>query len=236
MAKDCFTFKQFVVHQDRCTMKVGTDGTLLGAWAAMERPDGRVLDIGTGTGLMALMMAQRYPAARVTAIDIDQAAVEQAADNVMKSPFADRIEVCQADVNTFEAGEGYDAIVCNPPYFMDALTCPEAQRTMARHATTLNYKSLAEIAKKLLKPHAVLSVVIPVEYEENLESAVTFEGLFVSRVCQIKTTPNKLPKRLLMEIRKQPVDAIDFTEQVLEISPGIRSDWYHELTKDFYIK
>jgi tRNA1Val (adenine37-N6)-methyltransferase len=236
MSKNSFQFKQFTVYQERCAMKVGTDGTLLGAWANAPEGPSSILDIGTGTGLVALMMAQRFPEATIHGIDIDTEAVAQATENVARSPFASRIMINRCDATKITDMEGYDAIVCNPPYFVDALTCPEAQRTMARHATTLNYKSLAKIAKKLLKPHAVLSVVIPVEYEENLESAVTFEGLFVSRVCQIKTTPNKLPKRLLMEIRKQPVDAIDFTEQVLEISPGIRSDWYHELTKDFYIK
>ena len=133
MRGDSFTFKQFVVRQDRCAMKVGTDGMLLGAWAEMDKPDGRVLDIGTGTGLMALMMAQRYPEARVTAVDIDEMAVSQAVENVKASPFADRIEVLQADVNAFETEKKFDSIVCNPPFFNNVLICPDSQRTQARY-------------------------------------------------------------------------------------------------------
>ena len=121
MGGDSFTFKQFVVQQDRCAMKVGTDGTLLGAWAELVKADGRILDIGTGTGLIAMMMAQRYPEARITAIDIDEMAVLQAVDNVNASPFADRIEVFQADVNAFEPTEKFNSIVCNPPFFNNAM-------------------------------------------------------------------------------------------------------------------
>ena len=113
MGKDSFTFRQFVVRQEHCAMKVGTDGTLLGAWAELERQDGRVLDIGTGTGLIALMMAQRFPNAWVTAIDIDEMAFSQAADNVKHSPFADRIDVAQVDVNVFEPSLDVENIIWN---------------------------------------------------------------------------------------------------------------------------
>lgn len=236
MAKDCFTFKQFVVYQDRCAMKVGTDGTLLGAWAAMERPDGRILDIGTGTGLIALMMAQRYPAARVTAIDIDQAAVEQATDNVQKSPFADRIEVRMADVNAFEAGEGYDAIVCNPPYFNNALLCPDNQRTQARHTLSLSYGQLMSAAYRLLDDAGLFSVIIPNDSFQQLESEAHLAGFFLSRVYGVRTITGKPVKRYMIELRKHPDKELVKNDVLIEDSPNNRSDWYRELTKDFYIK
>ena len=108
-------------------MKVGTDGTLLGAWALASAGPCRVLDVGTGTGLIALMMAQRYPEAQVIAIDIDEKAVFQAQENVLASPFADRIQVLEADVQTFEDSEKFDSIVCNPPFFEDSLVCPDSR-------------------------------------------------------------------------------------------------------------
>ena len=109
-------------------MKVGTDGTLLGAWASLGLPEGRILDIGTGTGLIALMMAQRFPQSLVTAIDIDAEAVGQARENVASSPFAGLIEVVQADVRSYQTECLFDAIVSNPPYFSHSLECPDGQR------------------------------------------------------------------------------------------------------------
>ena len=133
MANGYFQFKQFTVRQQHCAMKVGTDGTLLGAWAKASAGPCRVLDVGTGTGLIALMMAQRYPEALAVAIDIDEKAVFQAQENVTASPFADRIQVLEADVQTFADSEKFDSIVCNPPFFEDSLVCPDPQRTEARH-------------------------------------------------------------------------------------------------------
>ena len=236
MAKNRFQFKQFTVYQDQCAMKVGTDGTLLGAWADAPVTAKRILDIGTGTGLVALMMAQRFPEAQVIGVDIDPDAAKQAQENVVGSPFANRIMINKKDATKMNDKEGYDAIVCNPPYFVDSLTCPENQRTLARHAVSLTYESLMQAASRLLNKDGILSLVIPADNQDDVESSATFNGLFLNRICLIKTTPNKLPKRHLVEFRKQPVIHVNFEEQVLELIPGQRSEWYHELTKDFYIK
>lgn len=217
-------------------MKVGTDGTLLGAWANAPEGASRILDIGTGTGLIALMMAQRFPDAQIIGIDIDSDATIQAMENVATSPFDDRIMINREDATKFEDKEGFDAIVSNPPYFVDSLTCPGEQRTMARHAVALNYQTLMHTANKLLKNDGIISIVIPTENIEDINSVSACEGLFVTRLCKIKTTPNKQPKRQLVEIRKHPVDKIDYREEILENNPGHRSEWYHNLTKDFYIK
>lgn len=236
MANSYFQFKRFTVCQQHCAMKVGTDGTLLGAWAAAPQAPGRILDIGTGTGLIALMMAQRFPEALVTAIDIDEMAVSQAAENIAASPFADRISVVAADVQTFRTAEKFDSIVCNPPFFEDSLTCPDPQRTEARHTVTLGYRQLMEAAFRLLAITGRLSVIIPADCRSRLESEAHLAGFFVSRVCSVQTTPSKPPKRYMIEFAKTPVNEVDMTTGIIEISPQVRSDWYRQLTEDFYIK
>ena len=228
-----FDFKKFRIEQDRCAMKVGTDGVLLGAWAEGGR---RILDIGTGTGVIALMMAQRYPEARVTAIDIDAAAVEQANENVQDSPFAERIQVSQADVNAFETLEPYDAIVCNPPYFDKALTCPDNQRTQARHTTSLSYQQLMTAACRLLQDEGVFSLIIPNDFFQQLESELHLAGLFLTRVYGVRTVEGKPIKRYLIELRKSPKNELVKKEVLIDDAPNVRSEWYRELTKDFYIK
>ena len=236
MRGESFTFKQFVVRQERCAMKVGTDGTLLGAWAELAKADGRVLDIGTGTGLMALMMAQRYPKALVTAIDIDEMAVSQAAENVKDSPFADRIEVRQADVRVFELTEMFDSIVCNPPFFNNALVCPDNQRTQARHTTSLSYQQLMSAAWRLLSEEGLFSVIIPNDFFQQLESEAHLAGFFLTRVFGVRTIEGKPIKRYLIELRKHPYIELIKKDVMIEDEPNVRSIWYRELTKDFYIK
>ena len=236
MANGYFQFKQFTVRQQHCAMKVGTDGTLLGAWSQASAGPCRVLDVGTGTGLIALMMAQRYPEAEFIAIDIDEKAVFQAQENVSASPFADRIKVLEADVQTFEDSVKFDSIVCNPPFFEDSLVCPDPQRAEARHTVSLGYRQLMESAFRLLKEDGRFSVIIPADCRSRLESEAHLRGFFISRLCSVQTTPKKAPKRYMIEFVKQTVNEIDITNGILESSPQIRSDWYRELTQDFYIK
>lgn len=138
MPKSSFKFKQFTIFHDKCAMKVGTDGVLLGAWAPADKAK-RILDVGTGTGLIALQLAQRNPHARITAIEIDAAAAGQATENVSHSPWADRVEVICHDFRDYQPENRFDLIVSNPPYFIDALKCPDEQRCTARHAGNLNY-------------------------------------------------------------------------------------------------
>lgn len=236
MSNDYFQFRQFVVHQQRCAMKVGTDGTLLGAWAAAPSGQCRILDIGTGTGLIALMMAQRYPEAEVTGIDIDEDAVTQAVDNVRLSPFSERVRIYRQDIVNFTDIIGFDAIVSNPPYFVDSLACPDDQRTIARHAVSLTYEQLMHQVYRLLKDEGRFSVVVPSDCRAKIEAAACLEGFFTTRVCLIKTTPRKQPKRQLIEFQKHPVSELDISEGVIEVSPNVRSEWYQQLTKEFYIK
>ena len=221
MSNDYFQFRQFIVHQQRCAMKVGTDGTLLGAWAWAPSGRCRILDIGTGTGLIALMMAQRFPESSVLGIDIDSEAVAQATENVQLSPFSERINILQKDLMKF---------------VVDSLECPDDQRTIARHTVSLTNEGLIRQAYRLLKDDGCLSLVIPSESRSLIESAASLEGFFLSRVCLIKTTPRKQPKRQLIEFRKHAAKELVIEEGIIEDSPNVRSAWYQQLTKEFYIK
>lgn len=231
MANDYFKFRQFTVHQDRCAMKIGTDGTLLGAWA---RGGMSVLDIGTGTGLIALMMAQRFPDSQIVGIDIDPVAVEQARENVAASPFLN-IDIIEVDAKTYNVQRStFNVIVSNPPYFTDSLKCPDAQRSLARHSSSLSYGELMTVVNRLLADDGEFSVVIPFDCKALLESEAALAGLFKVRECAVKTTPKKQPRRYLLAFRKHPGD-FELTEGIIETAPNVRSPWYQELTKDFYL-
>ena len=221
--ENMFQFKQFVIEQELCAMKVGTDGVLLGAWA---RGGQWVLDIGTGTGVIALMMAQRYPEAQVTAIDIDEGAVRQTLLNVETSPFTTQIVVRHEPVQEHQ-GE-YDAIVSNPPFFIDSLAAPDLQRNMARHTETLSYGQLMQAAYRLLTDDGEFSVVVPFDYRRRMEDEAIFVGFFPSRVCGVKTTDRKPVKRYLLAFRKHPCQC---EEEVLTIGDSR----YQQLTQDFYL-
>ena len=215
-------------------MKVGTDGTLLGAWSSVPCGQCRLLDIGTGTGLVALMLAQRAPEAEVFGIDIDEDAVLQAQENVDASPFVHRIQILQGDISYYES-DPFNAIVCNPPYFVESLTCPDVQRTTARHTVSLTYSKLMHSAYRLLSDEGAFSVIVPFECRSRLESEAALAGFFLSKICSIKTTPNKPVKRYLIELAKHPVNELDIKEGIIEVFPHVRSDWYQALTKDFYL-
>ena len=222
-----FRFKQFTIEQDECAMKVGTDGVLLGAWA---RGGSRVLDVGTGTGIIALMMAQRYPEAHVLGIDIDEGAVRQATTNVLATPFSSRIRIQQTKLQDMDDSFTgcFDAIVSNPPFFIDSLAAPDEQRNLARHTATLTYAELMQTAWRLLSDDGELSVVVPFNYRQRMEDEAIFVGFFPSRVCAVKTTDRKPAKRYLLSFRKHPCPCEK--EQLT-----IGSEAYRQLTGDFYL-
>ena len=235
-----FTFKQFHIIDDHTAMKVGTDGVLLGAWA---KGGTRILDIGTGTGLIALMMAQRFSTAQIDAIEIDKGALEDAHLNVSASPFNDRINILNSSLQDYascsENQEGgiYDAIVCNPPYFINSLKNPlQQQRTTARHTDTLSHQELIYHSERLLKPNGTLSVIIPSDNKDILEAEAIFNGLSILKITNIKTKSSKLAKRCLIEFGKDTNAVCKIEEQVLNDDNGVRTMWYQNLTQAFYIK
>ncbi len=228
-----FTFRQFHIEQDKCAMKVGTDGVLLGSWAKGGK---RILDIGTGTGLIALMMAQRFPDANIDAIEIDENAVIQATENVLRSPFTKQIVVKHCSLQTYsETKEKYDSIICNPPYFVDSLKSNDNNRTVARHTDTLPFNELIKCTYQLLTPNGHFSLVLPVESYRILEPEAILNGFSVIKKVLVKTTPSKQPKRILVELGKVPDEYFSTTEY-LQDSAGNKSEWYKEITKEFYLK
>jgi len=230
MSNSHFDFQHFRICQDRCAMKVGTDGVLLGAWAEMAVGAGRnVLDVGTGTGIVALMMAQRYAEANVVAIDIDDSSASQASENAAASPFADRIKVENTALQSLSDRQLYDAIVCNPPFFYNSLTCPDQQRTIARHAISLTACDIARHSARLLAPVGQLSVILPFTQKELMESEASFAGLYLCRRCAVKTSERKSPSRILLAFTNIPCADIDNT------AITIGDETYHQLTKDFYL-
>lgn len=230
--KIMFRFKQFTIHQNKCAMKVGTDGVLLGAWAMGGK---RILDIGTGTGLIALMIAQRFPDAIITAIDIDNEACNQAKANVSESPFSERINIIHSSLQEFaETNFTFDAIVSNPPFFEDSLECPDAQRTAARHTSSLSFRDLIRHAAAMLTTDGTLSIIIPTDRFPHVETEAILQGLYLTRRTDVKTVERKAPKRTLLTFSKHRPDNIISETQIL-MTNNHRSDWYNEITKDFYL-
>ena len=232
-----FRFRQFTVRHDRCAMKVGTDGVLLGAWAPVPS-SGSVLDIGTGTGLIALMVAQRAPQVQVVGIDIDAGAVLQANENVAASPFSSRVGILQVELSAFAASctERYDAIVCNPPFFTESLLPPDQARSAARHEQSLPFPTLVACASQLLLDDGSLSVVLPSSALEDFRSEAFAHDLVLTRLCRVRTTPSKSPKRILGTFVKAPSTPFRFEEETLILMEGgARSAAYSALTSEFYL-
>ncbi len=215
-------------------MKVGTDGVLLGAWASVEHAR-RVLDVGCGSGLIGLMLAQRYPEAEVVGIEIDQEAAAQAAENVAASPWGHRVQVVAGDFCTYQPAEPFDLIVSNPPYFVDALRPPVGERSLARHAAGLNYESLFRHGMELLAPLGRVCVVLPAEVERVAVDAAFRNGLHVSEKVCIYTKEGK-PLRRVMLAFTTAIDPCQTTDFYLMNADGSYSDAYRRLTDEFYLK
>ena len=196
MSNQYFDFKRFRIEQDRCSMKVGTDGVLLGAWFPMEWGK-TVLDVGCGTGLVAIMAAQRG-ASSVTAVEIDPEASEQAFQNAANSEWSDRIFVQCADFAHFTAEIRFDRIVSNPPYFRDSLRCPDQGRNAARHNDSLSYETLVRCSAALLAPDGLLCVVLPYDAVGEFTKCASGFGLNLFHETDVVTAPGKQPKRSLL--------------------------------------
>lgn len=232
MSNDYFRFKQFCIHHIRCAMKVGTDGVLLGAWGGVEGR--RILDIGTGTGLIALMAAQRNPEAKVFGIDVDEEAVFQARENIAESPFCSRIECILKDFLAFETKELFDAILCNPPFFTEDTLPDDKSRALARNNKNLPFPLLINKVAELLAEDGVFSLVVPNGLVQEIVGLCLENGLHLVRRCQVHTTAQKPPRRTLLAFSRKDKKC---DEQVLCLmdKDGSRTAQYQELTNDFYL-
>lgn len=236
-----FTFKQFHIDDTHCSMKVGTDGVLLGAWAALHEST-NLLDIGTGSGLIALMLAQRNAQAHVTGIELDEAAAADARQNVAASPFASRINIVCGNVLTYPDAAGgavFDHIVSNPPYHEEELLPPSARRAAARHTSGggLTFAALLRTAAHVIVPgpQSRFSVILPSPALPTFLPLAAVHGFYLARQTNVVTRPGKPCKRVLLEFRLQPTPTAQTDELVLVADDGGRSAAYSALCADFYL-
>ena len=233
-----FQFKQFTIEQDRCAMKIGTDGVLLGAWAPVEQNPFSILDIGTGTGIIALMLAQRSTAQQIDALEIDEQAYEQATDNFENSPWNDRLFCFHAGLDEFmeEPEDEYDLIVSNPPFYAEDYKTNNDQRDLARFQDALPFEDLIEAADLLLSENGILAVIIPFKEEDRfLAIAKEFE-LYPTRITRVKGTPTAEIKRSLLALSRNKTTLFSIDELTIEIGRHEYTPEYIALTQDFYLK
>jgi tRNA1Val (adenine37-N6)-methyltransferase len=238
MAKNSFfKFKQFTVRQDQCTMKVCTDACVLGAWADVKGCE-RILDIGTGTGLLSLMIAQRDRNVKIDAIEIDQLAFEQAEQNVKESPFQSRIELTRTAVQDYDPGYQYDSVVSNPPFFQSDLRSPRKSKNVAHHAESLSFEELLFALDRLISPAGSFTVLLPMEESIVFSSKAVDLNWYVERNLVLYHHSGKKPfRRLTRFCRTEVFENGQITEDLYIYEPDGKS--YHprfrELMKDYYL-
>lgn len=232
-----FKFKQFIINQSRCAMKIGTDAVLLGAWTSLDSDPRSILDIGAGTGVLALMLAQRSAAELIDAIEIDDAAYEQCVDNFEASPWGDRLFCYHATLEEFvaEIDDQYDLIISNPPFYSNTYKSNNAQRDLARFMDAMPFKQLIESTSQLLSSKGSFSVIIPFSEEHNFIELAAKEHLFLNRQLRIKGSPQSEIKRSLLQFSFQE-STIDQKELIIETTRHQYTKDYIALTQDFYLK
>ncbi len=232
-----FKFKQFTIQQDRCAMKIGTDGVLLGAWVSLENKPDSILDIGAGTGILSLQLAQRSFAEIIEAIEIDEDAFEQCVDNFEASPWGDRLFCYHASSQEFaeEIETEYDLIIANPPFYSDNYKSENETRNQARFTDSLPFRDLAIMAFQFLSKNGIFALILPRKEEESFISIASEVGLFPKRICRVRGTKTSEIKRSLLEFSFQKTDTI-LEELTIEISRHNYTKEYQDLVKEFYLK
>ena len=235
-----FQFKEFTVQQDKTAMKIGTDGVLLGAWCSVDNYPDAVLDIGSGTGIISLMLAQRSDAMTIDAVEIDENAYEQTVENFEQSDWADRLYCYNATFSEFateieEEEERYDLIVSNPPFYTDDFKSEDSARNKARFTTSLSFKDLIFGVSKILSLNGIFSVIIHFKEEEIFIKLAKENKLFLNRVCRVQGNKSSEIKRSLLEFSFHQKELKE-EQLTIEISRHQYTKEYIELTKDFYLK
>tara|TARA_B110000967_G_scaffold114368_1_gene117030 strand:+ start:378 stop:1091 length:714 start_codon:yes stop_codon:yes gene_type:complete len=232
-----FRFKQFSVAQERCAMKIGTDAVLLGAWTDVDSQPNSILDIGAGTGVLALMLAQRSGAELIDALEIDDAAYEQCVGNFEASDWGDRLFCYHAALDEFteEIEDQYDLIISNPPFYTDTFKTENEERNKARFEDAMPFTELLKSVSKLLSPTGQFNVVIPFSEESSFIELAAKEGLYPSRILHIRGQESSPVKRSLICFRFEK-QTIETQELIIEITRHQYTKEYTNLTKDFYLK
>lgn len=232
MMSDVFQFKRFAVCQRRSAMKVGTDGVLLGAWCDADGV-GRALDVGCGTGLISLMIAQKSPSAFVDAVDLDAIAVDEASANFADSPWSERLRVACVDYANFATDVPYDLIVSNPPFFVEKVLSPERRRSCARQCDSLPFDILFRKSYSMLSDAGRFAIITPASIEQEILFAAGEANFWVKKRTYVKTKAEKPAKRILWEFVKHETSP-QSSELILLDADGARSKAYSALTDDFY--
>ncbi|MCB4798530.1 tRNA1(Val) (adenine(37)-N6)-methyltransferase [Neotamlana laminarinivorans] len=237
MANTPFVFKQFTVNQNQCAMKIGTDGVLLGAWTSIAKKPFSILDIGAGTGILALMLAQRSNAEVIDALEIDDAAYEQCVDNFEQSPWGDRLFCYHASIEEFadEIEDKYDLIVCNPPFYAEDYKTDNKQRDLARFQDAMPFQHLLECVAILLDKKGSFTVIIPYSEEDKFIELALKHKLFANTVLHVKGNLNTPKKRSLIEFSFENKQ-LQTETLVIENERHNYTTEYINLTKDFYLK
>ena len=235
MGSPSFRFKQFEIWHDRCAQKVGTDGVLLGAWADLKQSK-HILDVGTGSGLIALMAAQRASEAEVVGIEIDPDAARQASENAQRSPFSERITITQSDVRDFHSPLAFDCILSNPPFFTEETRPPVSERAIARNTATLTFVELIAAVGRLLADEGCFHVVRPSSAVPGFVALCLDCNLRLERQCLVSTVAGKAPKRsLLTFVSGIPSSPLLVEQLVLQTPDGRRTEAYQRLASSFYL-
>lgn len=233
-----FSFKQFSVKQDKTAMKVGTDGVLLGAWAPVNHNPFSVLDIGAGTGVIALMLAQRSQAQQIDALEIDEDAYEQAVENFENSPWGDRLFCFHAGLDEFieEPEDEYDLIISNPPFYSEDYKTENEQRDLARFQDAMPFEELIEAADLLLSENGIFAVILPFKEEKNFIVLAQEAELYPTKITRVKGNPTSEIKRSLLAFSRNENPETEIDELIIETDRHLYTKDYIELTKDFYLK
>lgn len=233
-----FQFKQFKIEQDKCAMKIGTDGVLLGAWASLENQPFSILDIGAGTGVIALMLAQRSFSELIDALEIEENAYEQCVDNFENSDWGDRLFCYHAALDEFAEemeGETYDLIISNPPFYDENFTSTEENRNLARFTEALPFEDLVKYSAQLLAEKGKFCTIIPHKNEEEFIQLASKEKLFPQKITRVRGHKNSPIKRSLLQFGFEQT-TLETSELIIEIDRHVYTEDYKNLVKDFYLK
>lgn len=235
MANTWFQCKEFIIHQEHCAHKVGTDSILLGSWVNVENVK-KAFDIGAGCGILSLMIAQRNPEAKIFGVEIDKPSFEQAVENFRNSPWADRISIINTSLQKFGKNRyKYDLIITNPPYFQDSLACPDERRANARHSHTLTLHEIISFSDKHLEENGRLALVLPYSQFEYFKDILLIYKWRIYRIAKVFPNYQKPAHRVLIECGKHPSG---FEYEEITIETDIRHVYtkkYAELTSPFYL-
>ena len=242
MANNYFRFKQFTIQQDKAAMKVTTDGCLFGAWVAKQISEQtitavKIIDIGTGTGILSLMIAQKNPDCSIDAVEIDNNAYEQANENIISSPWKENIRVVQADIKSFEPGKKYDTIFCNPPFYENELKAEDEKRNVAHHDGGLSFNELFAIIKQRLTPEGHFYLLLPYKRNEEIRNLFLEHQLELSQLIFVKQSVNHGYFRIMLcgRLPSEKKGETVIEEMAIKDNNDNYTPAFVSLLKDYYL-